>query len=148
MTPLKLYVEVGEFVCVCFLDSFRIFIRWSNRSTSPQKVIISGFRQWEVIERWMFSFMTVLWTLVGRVSLRNDGKLKLRLLVAQACLTLRDPMNCSLPGSSTHGISQARILEWVAISLSRESSRPRDGAPVSFIAGNFFIFWAASGRQT
>ena len=41
--------------------------------------------------------------------------------VAQSCLTLFDPMDCSLPGTSVHGISQARILEWVAISFSREN---------------------------
>ena len=46
--------------------------------------------------------------------------------VAQSCLTLCDPMDCSLPGSSVHGILQARILEWVAISFSRGSSQPRD----------------------
>ena len=38
--------------------------------------------------------------------------------VAQSCLTLRDPMDCSLPGSSVQGIVQARVLEWVAISFS------------------------------
>ena len=46
--------------------------------------------------------------------------------VAQSCLTLWDPMDCSLPGSSLHGILQARVLEWVAIAFSRGSSRPRD----------------------
>ena len=46
--------------------------------------------------------------------------------VAQLCLTLCDPMDCSPPGSSVHGILWARILEWVAISFSRRSSRPRD----------------------
>ena len=46
--------------------------------------------------------------------------------VAQSCLTLCDPMDCSPPGSSIHGILWARILEWVAISLSRESSQTRD----------------------
>ena len=46
--------------------------------------------------------------------------------VAQSCLTLCDPMDCSPPGFSVHGILQARILEWVAISFSRGSSRPRD----------------------
>ena len=46
--------------------------------------------------------------------------------VAQSCPTLRDPMDCSPPGSSVHGIFQARILEWVAISFSRGSSRSRD----------------------
>ena len=42
--------------------------------------------------------------------------------VAQSCPTLRDPMDSSPPGSSVHGIFQARIMEWVAISSSRESS--------------------------
>ena len=46
--------------------------------------------------------------------------------VAQLCPTLCDPMDCSPPGSSIHGILQARILEWVAISFSRGSSQPRD----------------------
>ena len=48
---------------------------------------------------------------------------------AQLCPTLCDPMDCSLPGSSVHGIFQARILEWVAIFFSRESSQPRDQTP-------------------
>ena len=45
---------------------------------------------------------------------------------AKSCLTLCDPMDCSLPGSSVHGIFQAIILEWVAISYSRGSSQPRN----------------------
>ena len=59
-------------------------------------------------------------------------------LVAQSCLTLCDPMDCSLPGSSTHGILQARILEWVVIPSSRGSSHPRDGTQVSRIEDRFF----------
>ena len=47
-------------------------------------------------------------------------------LVAQSCLTLYDPVDCSPPGSSVHGILQARILQWVAMPSSRESSQPRD----------------------
>ena len=47
-------------------------------------------------------------------------------------------MDCSLPGSSVHGISQARILEWVAISFSRGSSPPRDQIHVSCLAGRVF----------
>ena len=47
-------------------------------------------------------------------------------------------MDGSPPSSSVHGISQATILEWVAISFSRGSSRPRDGTQVSRIAGGFF----------
>ena len=46
--------------------------------------------------------------------------------VAQSCLTFRDPMDCSLPHSSVHGIFQARVLEWVAIAFSRGSSQPGD----------------------
>ena len=50
-----------------------------------------------------------------------------------------DTMDCSLPGSSVHGISQAKILDWVAISFSRGSSQPRDQTHVSCITGRFFI---------
>ena len=56
--------------------------------------------------------------------------------------TLCDPMDCSPPGSSVHGILQARILEWVAILFSRESSRPKDRTQVSRIAGGFFTVLA------
>ena len=54
------------------------------------------------------------------------------------CLTICDSMICSLPGSSVPEISQARIQEWVAISISRGSSRPRDQTQVSCLAGGFF----------
>ena len=64
-------------------------------------------------------------------------------LITQLCPTLCDPMDCRPPGSSVHGILQARILEWVAIPFSRGSSQPRDGTWVSSIAGRFFTFWAA-----
>ena len=62
--------------------------------------------------------------------------------VAQLCLTLCDPMDCSLPGSSIREIFQARVLEWVAISFSRRSSRHRDWTQVSCIVGRRFTVWA------
>ena len=62
--------------------------------------------------------------------------------VAQLCPTLCNPMDSSQPGSSVHGIFQARILEWVAISFSRGSSQPRDQTWVSCIVGTRFTFWA------
>ena len=62
-------------------------------------------------------------------------------LVTQSCLTLCDPMVCSLPGSSVLGILQA-ILEWVAILFSRVFSQPRDWTWVSWIVGRFFTIWA------
>ena len=63
-------------------------------------------------------------------------------LVAQSCLTLCIPLDCSPPGSSVHGILQARILEWVAMPSSRGSSQLRDQTQVSHIAGGFFTIWA------
>ena len=56
----------------------------------------------------------------------------------QLCSILYDPMDCSLPGSSVHGILQERILEWVAMPSSRGSSRPRDRTRVFCLAGGFF----------
>ena len=63
---------------------------------------------------------------------------KVKVLVAQLCLTLCDPMDCSPAGSSVYGILQARILEWVAIPFSRRSSQLRDWTQVSCIASRFF----------
>ena len=59
---------------------------------------------------------------------------------------LSDPMDCSLPGSSVHRIFQATVLEWIAISFSRRSSRPRDRTGVSRIVDRRFTVWAT--RET
>ena len=67
-------------------------------------------------------------------------------LVDQSCLTLCYPMDCSLPDSSVHGIFQARVLEWVVISFSRGSSRPRDWTWISYIASKCCTIWAT--RET
>jgi len=58
--------------------------------------------------------------------------------VAQLCPTLFDPMDCSLPGFSVRGIFQAIVLEWIALSFSRGSSRPRDQTQVSHIVDRCF----------
>ena len=68
--------------------------------------------------------------------------------VAQSCPTLCDPMACRLPGSSLHGILQARVLEWVAISFSRGSSRPRGRTLDSRIPGRRFNLWATREAVT
>ena len=60
----------------------------------------------------------------------------------QLCLTICDPVDCKIPGSAVHGIFQARVLEWVAISFSRGSSQPRDWTQVSRIADRHFTLWA------
>ena len=59
-------------------------------------------------------------------------------LIPQLCLTLCDLMDCSLLGSSVHGILQAGILEWGAVSFSRGSSQPRDQTQVFCIVDIFF----------
>ena len=56
-------------------------------------------------------------------------------------------MDCSPPGSSFHGILQAKILEWVAISFSRGSSQPRNQTQVSYFAGRFFTNWTKREAQ-
>ena len=69
--------------------------------------------------------------------------------VAQLCPTLCHPMDCSLPGSPVHGLFQARILMWVAISFSRGSSQPRNETWVFRIVGrpseppgkSFWLYW-------
>ena len=63
--------------------------------------------------------------------------------VAQSCPTLCDPMDYSLPGSSIHEISQARILEQIVISFSSGSSWPRDRTGVSHIEGRLFTVWTS-----
>ena len=58
----------------------------------------------------------------------------MRAKLLQSCPTLCNPMDCSPPGTSVHGILQARILEWVVMPLSRGSSQPGDRTRVSYIA--------------
>ena len=60
----------------------------------------------------------------------------------QSCRTFCNPLDYNLPGSSVHGILQARILEWRAIPFSKGSSWPRNRTRVSCIAGTFFTIWA------
>ena len=66
-------------------------------------------------------------------------------MCAQSCPALCNPMCCSPPGSSVPGVFQARVLEWVAVSLSRESSRPRDQTWVSCIGRRILYRWSHQG---
>ena len=79
--------------------------------------------------RWMgpvCSRLALLWT---------TELTELVCVCAHSCQTLHDPMDCSPPGSSVHGILQARILEWIVISSSRGSSRPSDQTHISCLEG-------------
>ena len=66
----------------------------------------------------------------------------MKVLFSESCPSLYDPMNCS---QIPHGISQARILEWVVIPFSRGPSRSRGQIWVSWIAGRFFTIWHKCG---
>ena len=68
----------------------------------------------------------------------SSSCMHLRALVTQSCPTLCDPVDCSPPGSSVHGILQVRILERAATPFSRGSFRPRDQTWASCFAGRFF----------
>ena len=86
------------------------------------------------------------------VSLQHGGKgttglPHMGVLAAQSCPTLCDPMDCSPPGSSVHGISQTRILEWSAISFFRGAAQTMDQAHVSCLAGRFFTVWSTREAQ-
>ena len=95
--------------------------------------------RWQYLEKWrrengvlvLPEFPPAIWKIVEYLS-----------EVSQLCPTLCDPMDCSSPGFSVHGIFQAGILEWVAISSSRGYSWPRDRTQVSCIAGRRFALWA------
>ena len=132
-----------------FSSELALCIRWPNYwsfsfSISPSSEysgLISFMMDW-------IDFLVVQGTLK---SLLQHHSLKASIIVlmlirkerkVQSCLTLCNHMDCSLPGSSVHGIFQARVLEWVAISFSRKSSWPRDRTQVSHIAGRCFIVWA------
>ena len=88
------------------------------------------------------------WLIISLISIHCNfrcifGLFKHRgVLVAQSCLTLCKPTDCSPPGSSVHGILQSRILEWVAIPFSSGSPQAGDWTQVSHIAGRFFTLWA------
>ena len=92
-------------------------------------VELLNYDQKLMFSRGCHSHSTVLWI---------PEKMWTKSEVAQSCPTLCNPMDCSLSGSSVHGIFQAKVLVWVAISFSRGSSRPRDWTQVSCIAGRFF----------
>ena len=113
------YIQVGNDLCLCYLCR-----------KAPGTVLATvATTEWHSVEREEHTWRTL-----------TSGH---SLCVSRSVVsTLSNPMDCNLPGSSIHGILQARILEWVAISFSRRSSQPRDRNHVSCIAGRFFTIWA------
>ena len=119
---------------------------WRQHSFNLPKIFTCLKRGKSLSDVWGSSLLFFCpFTLFSRIVL-NSFLYLLNVLCAQSsCLTLCDCMDCNPLGSSVHGISQVRVLEWVAISYSRGSSQPRDRSSVScvsYIAGGFFYGWA------
>ena len=136
----------------CHLSCVQIFA--TPGTVARQAPLSMGFSRQEYWSGlpWLFptqgSNPSLLWLLswqVGSLPLAPPGKPLLYStgwVSEWSCSVVSDSWCCSLPGSSVHGIFQARILEWVAISFSIGSSRPRDRTQVSRIAGRLFTIWA------
>ena len=99
------------------------------------KICFAGSLWLRILDNTMFQSSSYL-TQVVLASCQGESE------VGQACLTICDPIDCRLPASSIHRIFQARILEWVAISFSRGSSRPRDHTGSSALQADFSAIWA------
>ena len=123
---LKLYMVTGN-----FKNEISTYIKFVVKKS---RVIFKSFSGMKVYPIW-----TKLFKGNERENMRSRS---VKVLVTQSCPTLCNPMDCSPPGSSDHGIFQARILEWVAMPTSRGSCRPRDQTWVSCTAGRFFTIWA------
>ena len=116
---------------------------WSNRQIWPWSTKSSRAKSKRVFPRECTGHSKCPLPTTQETTLHMDiTRWSILKLVAQSCPTLCDPVYCSPPGSSVHGILQARILEWVAISFSRGSSQTRDWTQVSRIAGRRFNLWA------
>ena len=135
-------------------------VKWSLKWFLYHKTFLNlhSYLLWDLLAEWHAFSVTKkgwcvtclpappdLWTLF---SLKNTLALllafwdEIKVLVVQLCLMLCNSMDCSLPGSSAHGILQARILEWVVIPFSKGPSPSRDATQESCIAGGFFTVWA------
>ena len=114
---------------------------WAHQ-TCDQKVSVQWYQHWLMFlfpyfhslppqKPWLY-FLSKN-TLIKAVTF-NLNQFSLSWSVTQLCLTLCNPMDCSPPASSVHGIFQARILEWTAMLFSRRSSKPRDLIHVSYVS--------------
>ena len=124
----------------------------SRRVPSGSLSVMYQVRTWHGLENLPYwgSLSPLLFLMGKALELMSSMGLwsqKVKVLGAQSCLTLWDPMDCSPSGSSVHGILQTRILEWAVISFSRRSSQRRDWTQVSGTAGRLFFTNGATREQ-
>ena len=126
------------------------FMHW-RRKWQPTPVFLPGESQgqgaWWAAVYGVAQSRTRLKRLSSSSVLRESKANLYKMLVTQSYPTLFNPMDYRPPGSSAHGILQARILEWAAISSFRESSLPSYWTQVSCIAGRFSTIWATREAQ-
>ena len=104
---------------------------------------------WESVDLLDLNWLSSYWNCNGYSYLVSYFSFALYHAQLLSCMRLFcNPLDCSLPGSSVHCISQARILERVTVFFSRGSSRPRDGTPVSCIGRRVLYHWATRGCET
>ena len=141
-SPHYNFVIMKTNVPICGRD---IWIIWMTRSSHVQKWGGVAF-----LAPWVKAACGPFDDLKERLGLRvkHKGEKCTCTKSLQSCPTLCDVMDCSPPGSSVHGILQARILEWLAMPFSRGSFQPRDRTWVSCIAGRFFTIWATRQAPT
>ena len=125
--PCVLSCVMEQFICSHPFALAHFSIQTTAISIQTALIIYFGFRQIRMHHLCTYSSSVVI---------------PLHAKLLQSCPTLCDSMNCSLPGSSVHGILQARILEWVAVPFSRGASQLRDQIQVSCVEGRFFTIWA------
>ena len=117
------------------------FIQFISGTISSELLLVKMWLNFKVFKsQYLNTNLTSSYFLISKTMyfLVFEGKKESE--VAQSCPTVCNPMDCSPPGSSVHGIFQARVLEWVAISFSRGSSQPRYRTWIFHIAGRCFTF--------
>ena len=135
-----------EICCCCFVMSNSFATPWTG---AHQAHLSSGFPRQDTGVGSHFLLQEIFptqglnphllhWQVDSLPLSHQESLSKLYTKLLQPCPTLCDPMGCSSPGSSVHGICQARVLEWVVISSTRGSSQPRDQTRVSRIAGRLY----------
>ena len=145
--PHASYSSMAQF------NLYALWVSFSINPFSPKHISYSYISELQELQMYFFKTQTIVntvfvlqrfilpqdtvWWLMTRfkISLFTHNSIK---DVKSLSPTLCNPMDCSLWGSSIHGIFQARVLEWVAISFSRRSSSPRDWTQVSRIASRCF----------
>ena len=123
--------------------------KWQKR-TKPTLFPLSKYSRWNIRPLHRLTILhlsSVSWTALLNLVMCVCVCVCVWAQLPQLCPTLCNPMDHSVPGSSVHGILQARILEWVIMPSCKGSFWPGDGTHVSCVAGRFFTHWATWEAQ-